>query len=143
MSRRGSTFFKLRQPYGVTLVELMVTVAILAIGVLAVVSSFSYITRSIQGSKSKTLANNLVQEQIEKLKNLSYYTLLVTTSTYSDNRFTPPLLYDTGNYPPQTIIEGGITFTRATRIDFAYQSGTAITTAPWTNNDTGLKEITT
>src|SRR4051812_34085663 len=102
---------------GVTLVELMITVAILSIGVLAGMASFKYVTLSIQNSKTRTLGNNLAQEQIEKLKNLSYYTLLITTSVYSDTRFSPALDYDTGNYPPATIVEGGIVYTRATRVD--------------------------
>jgi type II secretory pathway pseudopilin PulG len=128
---------------GVTLVEVMVTVAILAIGVLAAIGSFRYLTVSIQGSKSRTLANNLAQEQIEKLKNLSYYTLLVTTSPIPNNNFTPSLMYDSGNYAPATLLEGGIAFTRATRVDFAYKNGTVITTATWSSDDTGLKLITT
>src|SRR5262249_8445120 len=118
-------------------------VAILAIGVLAAIGSFRYITMSMQNAKIRTLANNLGQEQIEKLKNLSYYMLLVTTSTYSNTTLNPAIDYDTGNYPIQTIVEGGIPFQRATRVDFAYQNGTVITTAPWTTNDTGLKLITT
>src|SRR5205807_2560277 len=122
----------MKKQAGLTLIELMVTTAIVAIGILAMLGSFRYITTSIQRSKGKTLANNLVTEQIEKVKNLQYYSLLVTTSTYSDNRFTPPLLYDTANYPYQTpIIQGGMSFTRGTRIDFAYQYGTSITTASY------------
>ncbi len=127
---------------GVTLVELMVTVAILSIGVLATIASFRFISISIQNSKSKTLANNLAQEQIEKLKNLSYYLLLVTTTTVSDNRFSPSLDYDAGNYPAAPIVEGGITYTRATRVDLAYQNGNTITTVAASSNDTGLKQIT-
>ena len=38
--------------------------------------------------------------------------------------------YDTGNYPATAIIEGGISFTRATRVEFAYQSGNTITPVP-------------
>src|SRR5579863_2164962 len=75
---------------GVTLTELMIAAAIFSIGILAAVGSFKYISTSIQNSKTRTLANNLGQEEIEKLKNLSYYSLLVTTATYSDNRFSPP-----------------------------------------------------
>src|SRR5204862_5879398 len=92
---------------GLTLVELMVTVAILSIGVLAAVGSFRYISQALQNSKARTLSNNLAQEQIEKLKNLSYYMLLVTTSTLPYPGLTG-VDYDTGNYPPQTLIEGGI-----------------------------------
>src|SRR5690348_2536666 len=99
----------MKKTSGMTLMELMVAAFILSIGVLAAVGSFKYITTSLQISKSRTLANNLVQEQIEKLKNLSYYTLLVTTYTNSgDARFSPALIYDEGNYPPEPIIEGGI-----------------------------------
>src|SRR5438105_15492637 len=120
----------MKRASGLTLIELMVTVAIISIGILAMVASFRYISTSSQFSKGKTLANNLVMEQIEKLKNLQYYSLLVTTSIYSDNRFSPPLAYDAANYPYRTpILQGGISFTRATRVDFAYQSGTSITTA--------------
>src|SRR5258708_5617720 len=128
---------------GVTLVELMVTVAILAIGVLAGLASFRYIATSIQNSKTRTLSNNIAQEQIEKLKNLQYYSLLVTTSTIpgGDTRFSPPLIYDNSAYPVQTLVVGGASYQRATRVDFAFQNGTAISTAPWTNADTGLKEI--
>src|SRR5258706_1543333 len=134
----------MKKKSGLTLVELMITTAIFAIGVLAMTGSFRYITTSIQRSKGKTLANNLVMEQIEKLKNLQYYSLLVTTSPIpgGDVRFNPPLVYDLGSYPPQTIIQGGMNFTRTTRVDFAFQNGTVITTAPFTSNDTGLKLIT-
>src|SRR5690242_660214 len=121
----------MKKASGITLIELLVTVAIVSIGILAMIGSYRYISTSIQNSKGKTLANNLVTEQIEKLKNLQYYSLLVTTSTFSDNRFAPPLLYDTGSYPAQTLIQGGVTFTRATRVDFAYQFGTTITTTPY------------
>src|SRR6188472_1614073 len=108
----------MKQTAGLTLMELLITVFILSVGVLASIGSFRYITTSTQVSKARTLANNLGQEQVEKLKNLAYYSLLVTTNTNpSDTRFTPPLSYDRGNYPPQTLIEGGIAFTRATRVD--------------------------
>jgi len=132
----------MKRSSGVTLIELLITSAIVGIGILAMIGSYRYISTSIQVSKGKTLANNLVTEQVEKLKNLQYYSLLVTTSTYSDSRFTPPLLYDTGSYPAQSILQGGITFIRGTRVDFVYQSGTTITPAPWTSDDTGLKMIT-
>jgi len=128
---------------GLTLAELMVTTFILSVVVLAAMGSYRYISTSSMLSKSRTLASNLEQEQIEKLKNITYYSLLVTTSAYSDTRFYPPLSYDTGNYPAQTIVEGGVSFTRGTRIDFAYKNGSQISTAPWTTDDTALKQITT
>jgi hypothetical protein len=137
-----SAWGHVRREAGISLVELMVTTAILAIGVLAAIGSFKYLSVSLQNSKARTLANNLAQEQIEKLKNLSYYTLLVTTSTYPDPHFSG-VVYDTGNYPPATIMEGGIAFIRGTRVDFAYQSSTGIVTTGFNANDTGIKQITT
>src|SRR5262245_1124318 len=110
----------MKRQSGVTLTEMMISVMILSIGFLAAVGSFKYISTSIQISKSRTLGTNLAQEQIEKLKNLSYYTLLVTTGTpHADNNISPAAHYDLVNYPPQSIVEGGMSFTRATRIDFA------------------------
>src|SRR5579864_2857700 len=119
----------MKKTSGLTLIELMITTAIISIGVLAMIGTYGYISTSIQFSKGKTLANNLVMEQVEKLKNLRYYSLLVTTSNFTtDGRFTPPLVYDNGSYPATTIVQGGITFTRGTRVDFASQFGTTITT---------------
>src|SRR5437879_3928522 len=122
----------MKRTAGLTLMELVITVLILSIGILAAVGSFRYIAISVQHSKGRTLATNLAQEQVEKLKNLSYYTLLVTTTaTFNDGRFIPAIMYDTGNYPPQTIYVGGDTFTRATRVDFAYQNGSTVSTTTW------------
>jgi prepilin-type N-terminal cleavage/methylation domain-containing protein len=131
----------LRNHQGVSLPELMIAVAIISISTVAFIASFRYMSTSIQHSKGRTLATNLCQEQVEKLKNISYYTLLVTTSSYSDGRFNPPLSYDTGNYPAQPIIEGGISFARATRVDYVYQSGNTLTVAAPTVDDTALKQI--
>jgi hypothetical protein len=137
MTKRGMSI--LRRRAGLTLVELMVTVGILGVGVMASVASFRYISTSIQFSKGRTLATNLCQEQVEKLKNLSYYTLLVTTVTAS--AYVPSITYDTGNYPPQALVEGGLSFTRVTRVEFVYRSGTSLTVAPFTSDDTALKQI--
>src|SRR5256885_1033155 len=129
----------MKKDSGLTLMELLITVFILSVGVLAAMGSFRYITTSIQVSKARTLASNLGQEQVEKLKNLTYYSLLVTTHTIpgGDTRFNPPLIYDDGNYPAQTLIEGGMQFTRATRVDLVYQNGSVVTSVPSTNDDTG------
>jgi len=125
-----------------SLVEVMVAVAVITIGAIAAIGSFRYISFSLQESKSRTLATNLAQEQVEKLKNLSYYMLLVTTSTANDSNFAS-IAYDNASYPSQTLTEGGITFTRGTRVDFAYQTGNTVSTTSWTSDDTGLKQITT
>jgi Tfp pilus assembly protein PilV len=127
---------------GVTLVELMVTIFILSIGVLAAIGSFQYISTSTQLSKSRTLATNLAQEKIEKLKNISYYMLSVATNVYTDSRVSPSIDYDNSFYTPENIVEGGIPFIRTTRVDYAYQNGSTISTASWTTDDTSLKQIT-
>lgn len=127
---------------GVTLVELTITAALLAAVALMVMGPFRFLAMSTQRSKIRTLANNLAQEQIEILKNKSYYSLLVTTSTYNDTRFSPAIDYDNAGNPIENMTEGGIPFIRATMVEFAFQSGATISTAPWTSEDTGLKQLT-
>ncbi|MFA5975088.1 MAG: carboxypeptidase-like regulatory domain-containing protein [Elusimicrobiota bacterium] len=127
---------------GMTLVELMIAISIISISVLAAIGTFRYMSTSLVQSRTKSLASNLGQEQIEKLKNLSYYMLLVTTATHSNSNFTPPIAYDIGNYPSQTIVEGGVQFIRATRVDFASRNGSAVSVLPWNNSDTGAKKVT-
>lgn len=133
----------LKNSRGVTLTELMVTVAIISIGVVGAMGAFQYITRSIRLSRIGTIATNLGQEKIESLKNLSYSMLLVTTSTIIDSNFSPPITYDSGNYPPETLsLWGGTSFTRAVYVAYADAAGGSISTVPYTSNDPGLKLIT-
>lgn len=127
---------------GVTLVELVITSVLLSAMALLVMGPFRYMATSTQRSKEGTLANNLAQEKVEILKNKSYYSLLVTTSTTNDTNFSPAISYDSAGYPPETLVQGGISFTRATRVDFAYQSGTTVSTTAYTSDDTGMKQIT-
>ena len=110
----------MKRTSGMTIMELIIATFILSIGVLAAIGSFKYITTSVQFSKSRTLSTNLAQEQVEKLKNLSYYTLLVTTNPIADTHGLP-FTVDPYNYPPATIIEGGIPFIRETRKNIEYR----------------------
>jgi len=127
---------------GGTLTELMVATAILSIGVLGLFGAFKYIARSTFISRATSLATNLGQERIESLKNLSYYALQITTASATDASVTPAILYDTSNYPPETIAIGGITFTRYTYVGMADLTGSDITSVAFTYPDTGLKQIT-
>ena len=127
---------------GGTLTELMVAVAILSVGVLGLFGAFKYIARSTLISRATSMATNLGQERIESLKNLSYYSLQLTTTSATDASVTPAILYDTVNYPPETIAIGGITFTRYTYVGMAEMSGSDISTVTFTYPDTGLKHIT-
>ncbi len=128
--------------FGGTLTELMVATVILSIGVLGLFGAFKFIARTTLISRATSLATNLGQERIETLKNLSYYALQITTASATDATVTPSILYDTVNYPPETIQIGGITFTRYTYVGMAELSGSNITDVAFTYPDTGLKQIT-
>lgn len=127
---------------GGTLTELMVATVILSIGVLGLFGSFRYIARSTFISRATSLATNLGQERIESLKNLSYYSLQITTASATDTTTEPDIVYDTVNYPPEAISIGGITFTRYTYVGMAEMSGSNISDVAFTYPDTGLKQIT-
>lgn len=129
---------------GVTLVELMIAVAIISICVLGLIGAFAGIQKGIQVTKEKTLANNLAQERVEALKNISYYRLLVTTQTATDNNFTPGLVYDVVPHGVETINVGGINFERRVHVRKVSEnaSGNLVAQA-WNAADTGLKEVMT
>lgn len=130
-----------RNSRGVTLVELMVAVAVMSVGILGFFGAFSFISKSLHVSRTRTLSTNLGQERIEALKNLSYYDLLITTASALDTRFTPALTYDTISYPPETISIGGVSFTRYTFVALAQIDNDVISTATYTYPDTGMKQI--
>lgn len=134
--------FKRTPRRGGTLTELMVATVILSIGVLGLFGAFKFIARSTLISRATSMATNLGQERIESLKNLNYYALQITTATATDATVSPAILYDTVNYPPETIAIGGITFTRYTYVGMAEMSGSNISTVAFTYPDTGLKQIT-
>ncbi|MBI5211593.1 MAG: carboxypeptidase regulatory-like domain-containing protein [Elusimicrobia bacterium] len=125
---------------GVSLVELIVASAILSIMVLASIGSFNLITRGIHQSRTKTIANNLIQEKMEVLKNYSYYQLTVTSATTVDNNY--GVVYDNNMYPSEQIsLWGYPVFTRATHVAYAEMSSGVVSTVPYSSVDTGLKQI--
>lgn len=131
---------KLRSRSGATLTELMVAVIILSIGLLGLFNAFRFISRSLYVSRAQSLATNLAQERVESLKNLNYYSLLLTTAPAT----TPPptsIIYDTGNYPPETIVIGGITFIRYTYVTMVDVINGDITAISYTYPDTGMKQV--
>ncbi|MBK8575346.1 MAG: carboxypeptidase regulatory-like domain-containing protein [Elusimicrobia bacterium] len=127
---------------GITLVELMIAVIILVVAALGVMGVFIYIAKSIQHSKCRGLASNLSQEQLQVLKQKNYYRVMVTTTTAFQNQFVPAIPYDTGYFPPETILEGGITFTRYTNVEWGMEVSGQIQALPATSSDTNLKVIT-
>jgi Tfp pilus assembly protein PilE len=132
----------LKNARGVTLTELMVATVLLSVGILGFFNAFRHITASITISRARTLATNLAQEKVELLKNLSYYQLLITTSSSIDNDFTPPVVYDDANYPAEIISIGGVAFKRYTYVALAQVDSNSISTVTYTYPDTGMKQIT-
>lgn len=127
---------------GGTLTELMVATVILSIGVLGMFGAFKFIARTTLISRGTSLATNLGQERIESLKNLSYYALQITTASQTLTVGATNYLYDTANYPPETIQIGGVTFQRYTYVGMAEMTGSNISDVAFTYPDTGLKQIT-
>lgn len=132
---------KARSP-GFTMVEVIMMLAIVSIGVLSMIGTFSFIKKGIQTTRMKSLANNLAQEKIESLKNLSYYQLFVTTAATADANFSG-MYYDSGTInAPDTINVAGVNFTRKVYIRKCSDGGGGILNYyGWTTPDTGMKEI--
>lgn len=132
---------KLSFSAGVTQLELVIAVAIISVFFLALTSAFTPIAKGIMINRGKTLAGNLAQEQIEKLKSVSYYRMLVTANPtlYPD----PAVYYDPDYYPPERILAGGIWFDRLTFVEVAKEVAGEVQTLGPTTTDTGMKLVTT
>ncbi len=127
---------------GVTITELMVAVAIIGIGILGLLKTFVGVHQAIQNSKNGTLANTLAQEKMQILKQKPYLSLLVTQTFNTRTDVTPNITYDMVNYPAESILEGGVQFTRYTYIqNITDNSGSLQIVAP-DSQDTGMKQIT-
>ena len=128
---------------GVTLVELMIATAILSVAVLGMLGAFGGIQKAMQISKNKTLASNLAQEKMQILTQKNYYEVLVTPdpSYYAINGSTN-VPYDTTYFPPETILEGGVTYTRLTYVQVAEEDSGAIVVLPPSTPDTGMHLLT-
>jgi prepilin-type N-terminal cleavage/methylation domain-containing protein len=130
--------------HGMTLMELMIAVVLIGIGILASVSTFNGISQSVQTSKAGTLAANIAQEQMQIIMQKSYYEVLVTTLPVAWPGYTPNIYYDSNYFVPQTLVEGGMTFTRLTLVQVVQESCSPCTIsvlAPLTP-DTGMRLIT-
>lgn len=127
---------------GITLMELIVATALIGIGFLVSVAAYKGITKSVQYSKARTLASNIAQEKMQIIMQKSYYEVVVTTGTSINTTVTPNLPYDTGYFPPETIIEGGIQFTRITYIEVVQDNSGTLQVLPPYTPDTGMRQIT-
>lgn len=128
---------------GVTLIELLIATTMIAVSALGLMATFSFISRSVQSSKAKSIAVNLAQEKIESLKNVSYYRLLVTTGAATETAVEPNFLYDTGYYPPEIpLTVGGIAYDRRVYVHKVSEDGSGdLVHRDWSDPDTGLKEV--
>lgn len=139
-----SRYLPMSKKRGVTLVELLISMALITVGIAGLVQSFGFIQKAVQTSKNRTLASNLAQEKMQILKQKVYYQVLVTTDPKTNNTdFTPDALtYDQGYFPPEEIVEAGVTYTRYTYIQSVREdSGVLADLAP-NLPDTGMKRIT-
>lgn len=132
----------MRKKQGFTLVELLIAVALLSIGIMALAESFKYIQRGIQVSKNKSIASNLAQEKMQIIKQKSYYNIAPTTAPFYLTDFTPSIPYDNYFFPPETVLEAGVSYTRYTYIQNVQEdSGNLVIISP-TSPDTGMRQIT-
>ncbi|HOW27719.1 MAG TPA: carboxypeptidase-like regulatory domain-containing protein [Elusimicrobiota bacterium] len=118
------------------------TITILSVGVLAFVGAFLNMSRSIQTSKTRSIAGNLVQEKIETMKNISYYRLVVTTApALSSEPGLTAYLYDEGYYPEETMNVAGVNYTRRVFVERVSMGATGPVGLSAMSDDTGLKRI--
>jgi hypothetical protein len=116
---------------------------ILAIGVLAFVGAFIGVAKSVHVSKCRAVANNLLQEKIEAMKDISYYRILPTTAPVSSTESgIATFQYDNGFYPPETVTVGDIQYTRRVLVEkVSSAGGGAPVVLGWQAPDSGLKRI--
>ncbi|MFH1725469.1 MAG: carboxypeptidase-like regulatory domain-containing protein [Elusimicrobiota bacterium] len=129
---------------GLTLIELVVTAAILSIGVMAFILAFGSMGKAIQKAKTQTLsATPLTMEKLEVLKEKSYHRLLVSTVTATA---TEPgmgaFTYDTGSYPSHTVRIGDCDFIQRVLIEKMASAGNNFQAIAHDATDTGIKRIT-
>lgn len=104
--------------------------------------TFSTIHEAIQTSKGKTLASNIAQEKMQIIMQKTYYEVLVTTNPSYLTISGTTIAYDPSYFPPETIVEGGMTFTRYTNVDVVQENSGSISVLPPSTPDTGMRQIT-
>lgn len=136
--RKRRFFLPLFDHRGVTLAELMVSIAVLS--VVGIATSFAYneVMRSLVLSVAQGVAVRLAQDELETLGGLPYVNLMVTTQ--SDLNIPPGV--DLTYYPLVSINMAGKSFTRSVIVSRAYKnsSGQIILLSP-SAADTGLKQV--
>lgn len=128
---------------GISLAELLIAGMIISIIAIAAAAAFKLIMHNTQTTKTRTLATNLAQEKIQILKQQNYYRLYATAAPETVTLDGTAVAYDPTYYPPESLLEGGIRFTRYTHLQVAQEDGSGgILLLPPTTPDTGMKQIT-
>lgn len=127
---------------GFSLVEVMITLFIMTVALIGTMSAFPYIMRGILMTKAKSIANIVVQEQLEAFRNLPYYKIHVTSSPLTDSRF-DNVSYDIGYYPKETTSMGGIQYEKMSYVEKVSETeGGDFTHVDWNQPDVGMKRVT-
>lgn len=124
-----------------TLTELMISMVIISIAMFGVVEAFKAISTAIQFSKDRAIAVNLAQEKMQIIKQMNYYKVIVTTSVSYLTEFNPPIPYDNSYFLPETILEGGVYYTRYVYVTPVTELNGRIIEMPPQTPDTGMKKI--
>ncbi len=125
-----------------TITEVMISVVVISVAILAIVEGFKSINTAIQFSKDRAIASNLAQEKMQILKQMLYYRIIPSTSISYITDFTPPIPYDTMYFPPESILEAGVRYARYTYVVPVVEVGGSIMELPADSPDTGMKKIT-
>lgn len=122
----------------------MIAVAILSVGVLGFIMSFSQIAKAVKHAKSRTLAANpLTLEKLEVMRRIPYQKLMVSTETATVNLGAAgTITYDTAAYPEETVVVGDISYTRRVYVEKVTSNGTSFTAIPSNSDDQGMKRVT-
>ncbi len=124
---------KLHKNSGFTLIEIMISIAIIAIGIFAVMSLIIIVMKGNTLSKRATTATTIAQDELEKFKNMDY-------DNIADSSGNTDIDYDTVYYWEATVQDNTIaiaTDTKTITVDVYWSSGGTDTT----HNNVELKTI--
>ncbi len=128
---------------GMTLIEIMVASVIFAISALAIIGAIGKMGLSVNFSRETTLASNLAQEKMERVKSAGFYNVIVTSAVAYDTNFSPMLEYDSAYFVPETIFRAGIEFTRRVLVEkLDDDASNNLLNMGYPHPDTGLKRVT-
>ncbi|MFH1723113.1 MAG: carboxypeptidase regulatory-like domain-containing protein [Elusimicrobiota bacterium] len=131
-----------RQQSGFTLIEVVVTMAVMSVVSLSLIAAQTQMSAAVTGGRETTIAMNLAEEKLEALKALPFYRVAVTSTVALDDSFDPIVQYDPAFYPPEHIHAGSRMFERRTFVEKVDAPYGTIENMGYPHPDTGLKRIT-